>query len=174
MIGNSAKKGLLSLTFITASVNSMDQQPKDFFYEIRPTVRAVIFREGKLLVQIKEKPGQPLYLTLPGGKQEPGETAVQALERECMEEVGAKISVGALLHVAEVFKPKINGTRHQIELLFACDVEADYVAQMGSHPDPSQTGTIWACPIDRATEFLPGYARLLGAASPLYLGVLDG
>lgn len=141
---------------------------------IRPTVRAVIVRNGELLVQVKEKPGQPPYLTLPGGKQEPGETATEALMRECAEEVGAAVTVGPLIHVAEVFKRKEEGLRHQLEMLFACEVPATYVPVVGPHPDRSQTGTIWASPHGRAGEFRPPYAAALVADAPLYLGVLDG
>ncbi|WP_346895783.1 NUDIX domain-containing protein [uncultured Roseibium sp.] len=152
----------------------MQPQPKTFFPTIRPTVRAVIVRNGELLVQVKEKPGQPPYLTLPGGKQEPGETAIEALVRECTEEVGAEVTVGPLIHVAEVFRPKDEGLQHQLELLFSCEVPEDYVPVMGPHPDPSQTGTIWASPVDRASAFRPAYATALSSNAPLYLGVLNG
>lgn len=146
-----------------------------FLDPIRPTVRAVIFRQGQVLVQVKQRPAGPVYLTLPGGKQEPGETIPESLRRECFEEVAADVTVGRLLHVAEVFKPKAGGTRHQVELLFACDVAADYRPRMGHHPDPSQTGTTWACPAARAAEFRPAFAaHLTDPAAPHYLGVFDG
>lgn len=152
----------------------MEDLPTPFMDTIRPTVRAVIHRGSSLLVQIKQKPGKPVYLTLPGGKQEPGETAVDALKRECMEEVGAHVTVGSLLHVAEVFRQKETRRQHQLELLFACQIADDYIPILGPHPDPSQIGTIWASPFERAAEFRPGYGLLLSKDSPLYLGVLDG
>lgn len=125
-------------------------------------------------MQVKEKTGQPPYLTLPGGKQEPGESAVDALMRECAEEIGTEVTVGPLIHVAEVFKPKAEGTRHQLELLFACDVAEDYVPVIGPHPDPSQIGTVWASPKSQASSFRPAYVRALTENAPLYLGVFDG
>ena len=140
---------------------------------IRPTVRAVIFRNGDLLVQVKQKRGSAAYLTLPGGKQDPGETAEEALIRECAEEVGTTVTVGPLLHVAEVFKTKTEGKRHQLELLFACEVPDDYVPVTGPHPDPSQVGTIWASPATRAADFRPAYAAALTTSAPVYLGVFD-
>lgn len=148
--------------------------PTTFLSPIRPTVRAVIFRNGELLVQVNEKPGQAPYLTLPGGKQEPGESAAEALRRECAEEIGAEVAVGELLHVAEVFKPKDGEMRHQVELLFACEVAGDYEPIRGPHPDPSQIGTAWVSPVARAADFRPGYAAVLSGSAPLYLGVLDG
>ncbi|EEE44172.2 ADP-ribose pyrophosphatase [Roseibium alexandrii DFL-11] len=141
---------------------------------IRPTVRAVIYRSGDLLVQVKQKRGSAAYLTLPGGKQDPGETAAEALIRECAEEVGTTVTVGPLLHVAEVFKTKADGKRHQLELLFACEVSDNYVPVMGPHPDPSQVGTTWASPASRAAEFRPAYAAALTDTAPVYLGVFDG
>ncbi|MES0880827.1 NUDIX domain-containing protein [Roseibium sp. SCP14] len=152
----------------------MESPPKNFLSPIRPTVRAVIFRNGELLVQVKKKTGQSPYLTLPGGKQEPGESATDALKRECAEEIGTEITVGPLIHVAEVFKPKEEGMRHQLELLFACDVPDDYLPIVGSHPDPSQIDTVWASPEKEATEFRPAYAHALAERAPLYLGVFDG
>ncbi|SNT27988.1 NUDIX domain-containing protein [Tropicimonas sediminicola] len=146
-----------------------------FLAPIRPTVRAVIFREGKLLVQVKIKQGAPEYLTLPGGKQEPGETMQSSLARECLEEVGADVIVGRLLHVAEVFKPKDLGTRHQVEMLFACEVGPDYTPRVGHHPDPSQIDTIWASPLDHADRFRPAFAlHLASGDAPVYLGAFDG
>ena len=146
-----------------------------FVDPIRPTVRAVIFREGNLLVQVKQKLGRPTYLTLPGGRQESGETMVECLARECQEEIGAQVAVGHLLHVAEVFKPRQNDMRHQIEMLFACTVSADYAPQMGYHPDPSQVDTVWASPETEAHRFRPAFAvHLSNPTSPRYLGVFDG
>lgn len=152
----------------------MDAFPTPFLKPIRPVVRAVIVREGTILVQTKEKQGRGAYLTLPGGKQEAGETAEQALRRECFEEIGAEVTVGPLLHVAEVFKPKRDGLRHQLELLFSCTVPAGYEPVIGPQPDPSQTGTIWADPQTQAVQFRPGYAAVLRGDAPLYLGVLHG
>lgn len=107
---------------------------KQFLDPIRPTVRAVIRRDGRLLVQVKQKPGGRPFLSLPGGRQEPGETLDSAVARECFEEIGAKVTVGAVVHVAEVFKSKQDKLRHQVEILFSCTVPDNYVARMGSAP----------------------------------------
>lgn len=145
-----------------------------FLSPIRPTVRAVIIRSGKLLVQVKQRSGGPLYLTLPGGAQELGESMPESIARECHEEIGAAVSVGQLLHMAEVFKQKESGVRHQVEALFACEVPAGYTPRMGPAPDRSQVDTIWADPETQADLFRPGYARfLLDPTAPFYLGRLD-
>ncbi|WP_424985437.1 NUDIX domain-containing protein [Microbulbifer sp. S227A] len=147
----------------------------NFLRSIRPTARAVIRREGKLLVQIKEKPGRGRYLTLPGGRQDPGETLHDCVRRECAEEIGCKVQVGRLLHVAEVFKTRADGPRHLLEHLFECTVPDGYRPIMGPHPDKSQTGTAWVNPVAGGDRFRPAYDKpLCDRAAPVYLGRLHG
>src|SRR5690606_41296970 len=56
---------------------------------------AAIVRAGRLLAQQR---GYPDHLAgqweLPGGRVEPGETEVDALVRECVEELGVQVRVG--------------------------------------------------------------------------------
>lgn len=49
---------------------------------IRPTVRAVIRKGDLVLVQVKQAASGQRYLTLPGGRQEVGETMQHCLMRE--------------------------------------------------------------------------------------------
>jgi 8-oxo-dGTP diphosphatase len=67
-------------------------------------VVAGLFRRGPrqrphFLVQ-RRPPGKArgLLWEFPGGKVEPGETDVQALARECLEELGLRVQVGSRLH----------------------------------------------------------------------------
>ncbi|WP_427138152.1 NUDIX domain-containing protein [Psychrobacillus psychrodurans] len=62
---------------------------------MRNSSKAVIIRDDKLLT-IKLHENDKTYYILPGGGQKPGENLHQTLERECMEEVGAKITIGEL------------------------------------------------------------------------------
>lgn len=66
----------------------------------RPTPRiivgAAIIEDGRVLACARSEP--PEFAgrwEFPGGKVEPGETDVEALVRECVEELGVKIAVGA-------------------------------------------------------------------------------
>lgn len=153
----------------------MDDTVTKFIDPIRPTARAVIRRGEKLLVQLKERPDRGKYLTLPGGKQELGESLEDCVRRECAEEVGAEVRVLELLHVVEVHKAKHNGIRHQLEFLFECRVPDSYSEKLGPHPDPSQKATIWADLRKEAHLFRPSYGELLSnATAPRYVGVLDG
>lgn len=60
-------------------------------------VAALIRRGGAVLVQ-QRPPGSSrgLLWEFPGGKVEPGETDAQALARECREELGVEVEVGAV------------------------------------------------------------------------------
>jgi 8-oxo-dGTP pyrophosphatase MutT (NUDIX family) len=63
-------------------------------------VRAIVLRDGQLLVMQRNKFGKK-YITLPGGGVEPGETPKQAVVREVEEETGLDIKV-----VRQVYKQK--------------------------------------------------------------------
>jgi 8-oxo-dGTP diphosphatase len=61
-------------------------------------VGAAIVREGRLLAARRSAP--PAVAggwEFPGGKVEPGESEVDALVRECREELGVEVRIGALL-----------------------------------------------------------------------------
>src|SRR6185436_10732040 len=59
---------------------------------------AVLERDGRYLItQRRTTAVLPLMWEFPGGKVEPGETDVQALEREVMHRLGATIECGKLI-----------------------------------------------------------------------------
>jgi 8-oxo-dGTP diphosphatase len=58
-------------------------------------VAAVIQQDGKYLItQRRENASLPLLWEFPGGRVEPGETDLQALQREFKERLGAEVEVG--------------------------------------------------------------------------------
>jgi 8-oxo-dGTP diphosphatase len=113
---------------------------------IRNAARAVIVRDEQILLLRKYDQIKGERYALPGGSQEPGETLIEALSRECREEIGCDVRVRDLLHVADYFKPRATEppTRRQIvEFLFACDVAEDYRPHNGSRPDRHQVEVLW-------------------------------
>jgi len=113
-------------------------------------------------VQEKHHPDKGLYYTLPGGKQEPGENLEAALMRECLEEIGAEVTVAGLMHVAEVYRLKSDGEerQHQLDFIFGCTVPDTYRPALGTHPDPHQIATRWITAAD-AAQLRPVYVTKL-------------
>ena len=149
---------------------------------IRNAARALIVRDGRILVLQKAGYADGSRYALPGGGQDPGETLEQALLRECLEEIGARVQIRDLLHVADTFKPRDTtppSIRHLVEFLFACDIPDDYRPCNGHHPDKHQVAVVWAG-LDELAE-LPLYPRALAGfiaghpdrSGPTYLGSVD-
>jgi len=149
---------------------------------IRNAVRAVIIRDGRILLLRKEYEDGSEQFALPGGGQDTGETLAMALGRECQEEIGADVQIGSLIYVADRFKPRDTppgSTRHLVEFLFSCDVVESYTPQNGHHPDKHQVEVLW---VELATlNSLPLRPVSIGALlqhsqhekSVAYLGMID-
>ena len=114
---------------------------------IRSAARAIIIENNSVLfVQMKNEEGE--FFILPGGGQLHGETLIQALERECMEELGISISVGRLIYTREYigknhrFDHRHNNF-HQIEHVFASEIINDSCIGIGHQKDKKQIGYRW-------------------------------
>jgi ADP-ribose pyrophosphatase YjhB (NUDIX family) len=60
---------------------------------LRPSVRAVLLDEDRLVLFRRTVPGQELYWSIPGGHVEPQDTSLEdTLHREVFEELGATVS----------------------------------------------------------------------------------
>ena len=121
---------------------------------IRNAVRAVINRDGAVLLQRKIDDAGNERFALPGGAQEQGECLTDALQRECEEEIGTRVEVIDLLHVGDYFKPRQTTpptTRQLVEFLFRCSVANDYQAANGPRPDKHQVDVVWV-PVDQLSK----------------------
>jgi 8-oxo-dGTP diphosphatase len=66
-----------------------------FDHPIRTIVGAAIIRNGRVLACERSSPPEAAgRWEFPGGKVEPGETEVEALARECAEELGVRVRIG--------------------------------------------------------------------------------
>jgi ADP-ribose pyrophosphatase YjhB (NUDIX family) len=113
---------------------------------IRNTARAIIIRKHKILLLKKGGGSRGVRYALPGGAQDPGETLHQALNRECLEEIGCETEIGDLIHVVDYIKVKDTNPpkcQQMVEFLFNCNVAEDYVAVNGHRPDKHQIDVIW-------------------------------
>ena len=73
----------------------------EFAKLVRSSAKAIIVRDGQLLVTVNRSANGEEFCCLPGGGQQPLESLTQALQRECLEEIGVRVRVGALLYVRD-------------------------------------------------------------------------
>ena len=121
---------------------------------VRNSIKAMIIREGEILLTVNDDGEKILYL-LPGGGQEPGETMEQALKRECLEEIGVNVEIGEMLWVREFLGSRYEWeafhSLHQVEFMFACSLEEDARPHVGTGGDTWQTGVEWVS-LDRLDD----------------------
>ena len=91
----------------------------------RVRVAAIIVEDGKLLM-VRHVKGQESYWLLPGGGVDYGESLVEALERELVEEASVGIRVGDLVLANDSIAP--DGSRHTVNLYFTAEIVSGRVA----------------------------------------------
>jgi 8-oxo-dGTP diphosphatase len=114
---------------------------------VRNSAKAIIIAAGQLLA-IRRTDAEGDWYTLPGGGQHPGETLVDALRRECREELGAEVEVGSLRHIREYIGAHFEFAQedadvHQVELMFECTLVTDPFLAKPILPDEGQVGIAW-------------------------------
>lgn len=80
--------------------------------QLENACRAFILHERKILL-CKQKMRN--FWTLPGGSVKEGETLVECISREIIEEIGIKLQIEQMLFIREL----INSSRHRIEFYFS-------------------------------------------------------
>ena len=91
----------------------------------RITARGIIYKDGKLLCQqlVPDHNGKKRdYWCTPGGGLDDGESILDAIHREMIEETGVKPRVGRLLFVQQYF----DGEQEEIEFFFHIENADDY------------------------------------------------
>ncbi|MDG1701490.1 MAG: NUDIX domain-containing protein [Opitutae bacterium] len=141
---------------------------------IRSAARAIIIKnDSVLMVQMQNDDGE--FFILPGGGQLHGETLVQAVARECMEELGIIISVGRLIYTREYIGKnhqfdQQHDNFHQIEHVFICEINNDTLLGNGQETDKKQIGYRWI-KLNELSEYkvLPSSIKSLLQAEDLFL-----
>lgn len=142
----------------------MDRIDISNFSQSPPQVkaRALIMRDGMLLCQ-KKQVGDKVYLTLPGGTQEPNESLEKAVIRECAEEIGTTVIPNDMTFVF-AHHTSISGSYNQkIECVFSAAVASDYQPKMGPAPDKYQVDVLWVniTELDKYVFLLPHFVEAL-------------
>lgn len=111
---------------------------------IRNSAKAIILRDGQLLVNRMEYP-DGYWFDLPGGGQEPGETLEQALRRECREEVSVEVEIHGLRFVRDYIVrnhefAEENPDGHMVAFMFLCSLPPGQEPRVGPVPDGGVTG----------------------------------
>jgi len=146
---------------------------------IRVANKAIILREGQLLVTVNSGSFPTFYLC-PGGGQEHGEDAHAGLRRECREEIGCDVLVGDLAFLRDYIGATHefahdDGWFHQREAYFFCELEAGSEPRFDGGGDVWQSGIAWL-PVEgllREPLWPKALARWLAAPEPeraRYLG----
>jgi 8-oxo-dGTP pyrophosphatase MutT (NUDIX family) len=109
---------------------------------VRTSAKGLIVRDGALLVlHMRDARGD--YYTLPGGGQERGESLLQTAVRECYEEIGVTVQVGALRFIHEHIEQNADDDIHQIDMIFLCTLAVGAEPRSGTIPDNNQIGVAW-------------------------------
>ena len=136
-------------------------------------VGGIAIHDGRVLVE--QAVGQG-FCFLPGGRVEFGESAVEALRREAIEELGVPATVGRLLIVADNFF-ELDGRRYQeVNLYFLIDLDEDSPTRGrdGRFAGAESSIVLEWIPVDGLEQanlkptFLPEHIRTLPSA-PLYI-----
>ncbi|MCZ7422713.1 MULTISPECIES: NUDIX domain-containing protein [unclassified Micromonospora] len=136
------------------------------------SAKAVILDGDRVLLlkYVDRKMGLGVWYSLPGGRQQYGETLTETLVRECQEEIGADVTPGRLLFVREYIhaRHELAGKgrdQHKIEFYFLAELKselsADYLAA-DDVSDEGQQGMRWCNLVDlRQLNIFPTGLRTL-------------
>ena len=131
----------------------------------RLSTRALILKEGRLLLVNAYPGGISDLWCAPGGGVEAGRSLPENLMREVHEETGLTVSVGPLALVNEFHDPATGF--HQVDLFFRCDIAAGVIADDWLDPANVVTERRFFAPREMAAiRFKPDSLAEVAFAAP--------
>lgn len=99
-----------------------------------------------------------IHYNLPGGGLEPGETILEGVAREVLEETTVQVDVGPLALIYEFTPHKQSGDynvneNHGLKLIFECILKNNSRPRLPQNPDPHQSGVKWS-PLEEVDSIL--------------------
>lgn len=146
---------------------------------VRTSTKAVIIQDNALLVIVGKGETGEEYYYLPGGGQEKFETLEEALRRECLEEIDARVDVGDVVFVKDYIARNhgisyaiVDPDFHQVDVFFECSLEPGEIPKNGSSPDSTQQGVIWLplSELENSQLYPQELKRALLSRDRIYLG----
>lgn len=136
---------------------------------IKNSCKAIIIKNGRILLNKCRNDDGNLYYVLPGGGQMCGETMEEAVVRECYEETGCRVRVIRPAAYGE----RMYGGRHKLYHVFLCSLE-EYTNGDPKNPDVNQIGCVWV-DLKDGPRFYPSFIRMrlgeiLAGEDIIYLG----
>jgi 8-oxo-dGTP diphosphatase len=115
----------------------------------------IIEKNSVLLVEYDDN---GIHYNLPGGGLEPGETILEGVAREVLEDTTALVDVGPLALIYEFTPHKQSGDynvneKHGLHLIFECTLKNNSIPRLPQYPDPYQTAVKWI-PIEELDSIL--------------------
>lgn len=126
--------------------------------KVRSGVKGLVVKDHKVLTIKKHDDTFGADYTLPGGGQEHGETLVEALKREMLEEVGCQIEVKQFALLREYIGKNHHGNSlidpntHVVDHIFLCELIDEHHLGLGMAPDEDQISIVWI-PLERIREY---------------------
>lgn len=110
---------------------------------------AAVIRDGDRVVLVQNRWAIGTFWSLPGGRIEPGEAAVDAVVREVREETGLQVRPGDLAYVLETFNRELN--YQFLYLVFPAQVEGG--ALRAPEADEFTVDARWV-PVDEIPRYM--------------------
>ena len=148
---------------------------------IRSTAKALLMRDGKLLLNRCRKDSGAVYYDLPGGGQHDFEPLEAAVAREVLEETGCRVQVDGFAALCEeiwtdpVLIARFPEYSHRMLHIFKAHIVSEG-QEKPSELDYRQEGFVWITPEEAdALPLLPKslegkVSQMLASNTPMWLG----